>query len=455
MYGPTALTKQLAPLTGALRVLGREHVISTGWAEQISDLVETLVNSRRRSTDDHLHHSLPAGDTIRGHSVTDQWQRHRRSTQTFIAGREHIGTYVSPERINCIPCPPGQKVLEHCTKNAADSTCVPCEKFHYSDTHNPHKYCKLCKSSCPKNGYENLTCSTSSNRVCWCHEGFHRHPLDPFDPFFECVKHSQCAEDEGVESQGNFWNDTICRKCIKGVEFIDRSDADNPMCKKCQRCPDDQEEVSPCTLSADRQCPSPGISAFNGTSTTELNQAEKTPEANSSSSGDDTGLILGLTFGILVMLVGIVLAVYCRRRSQNAAKEREKQQQQAAIYSSNQTSDTAITSTDQTAAVQPLLQNDDTWEENFIKRTVFLHLPKLMGTGWEIFIEFLPGEWTTTRVRAVIEQSKQDATTTEEQIRSCLSVWARECPTHLNKASIFSALEHSQLNHLQQELDGL
>ncbi|KAK7501793.1 hypothetical protein BaRGS_00006879 [Batillaria attramentaria] len=84
MYGPTGLTKQLAPLTGALRVLGREHVISRGWAEQISDLVETLVNSRRRPTEDKLH--LP---DIAGQGPGQQRRRSTAFTGGFQRGALH------------------------------------------------------------------------------------------------------------------------------------------------------------------------------------------------------------------------------------------------------------------------------------------------------------------------------------------------------------------------------
>ncbi|KAK7501822.1 hypothetical protein BaRGS_00006908 [Batillaria attramentaria] len=54
MYAPSTLTKQLAPLTSALRVLDRKRILHEGISEQISALVEALVNSRRSVAQEYI-----------------------------------------------------------------------------------------------------------------------------------------------------------------------------------------------------------------------------------------------------------------------------------------------------------------------------------------------------------------------------------------------------------------
>lgn len=114
-----------------------------------------------------------------------------------------LQTYVSPDKINCILCPPGQKVVEDCKSEASVSKCEPCEAGFFMPHPNQNKYCEKChQSACPKDAFVETNCTATTNHVCKCQDGYHRHPLDSLDDWLNCRKHTQCEEGKGVVHPG-------------------------------------------------------------------------------------------------------------------------------------------------------------------------------------------------------------------------------------------------------------
>ncbi|XP_070207992.1 tumor necrosis factor receptor superfamily member 5-like [Littorina saxatilis] len=211
-------------------------------------------------------------------------------------------TYSLDNGIYCLKCPVGTKVETDCTEpeGFTDPTCVPCGDHHFSDKENGNKYCTACKPGCPKNGVETQACTAATNRMCICEPGFHRYPIDPIDPHFECKPHSKCSEGEGVVYNGNFTHDTACEKCKAGSEFVDKSDPDTPVCSKCFDCPSGTTVVEICSLTSNRQC-------RNGNYTFDANVT--TPATIDEQSRSLPGVIIFVIVYVVLVVVGALTAV--------------------------------------------------------------------------------------------------------------------------------------------------
>lgn len=96
--------------------------------------------------------------------------------------------------LTCTHCPPGTHMSKHCTATE-DTVCSPCPEDHFTQFWNYLPKCLYCSTFCVENQYIKKECSTTSNRVCQCKEGY-------FWQADFCIKHMECPYGYGVQQNG-------------------------------------------------------------------------------------------------------------------------------------------------------------------------------------------------------------------------------------------------------------
>ncbi|XP_042278605.1 tumor necrosis factor receptor superfamily member 6B-like [Thunnus maccoyii] len=146
--------------------------------------------------------------------------------------------------LRCDKCPPGTHMAAHCTATKP-TQCLPCRENHFTDLWNYLPKCLYCKNLCNGNQEVERECSSVSDRVCRCKEGFYL-----FNDF--CMAHSECEPGEGVKTKGTSELDTVCEKCPDG--YFSSSSSATESCVKQQECPCGQTVLLPGSIYHNTLC---------------------------------------------------------------------------------------------------------------------------------------------------------------------------------------------------------
>ncbi|XP_047453806.1 tumor necrosis factor receptor superfamily member 6B-like [Mugil cephalus] len=146
-----------------------------------------------------------------------------------------IPTYEHQDRstgkiLQCNKCPPGNYMGAHCTATSP-TRCYPCIPDYYTELWNYMPMCLYCSNLCSENQEVEKECSSTSNTVCRCKEGFYA--SDDF-----CFPHSECGPGQGVLTKGTLQKDTVCEHCPDG--YFSNSSSTSDLCVKHQECPSTQ-----------------------------------------------------------------------------------------------------------------------------------------------------------------------------------------------------------------------
>ncbi|XP_048385658.1 tumor necrosis factor receptor superfamily member 11B-like [Stegostoma tigrinum] len=130
------------------------------------------------------------------------------------------------EGLTCSRCPPGQHMVQHCTKDH-DTECAPCSANHYTRYWNYLKKCQYCNNFCKENQNVKHECNATHNRVCECIDGY-------FWEYEFCMKQKTCLPGYEVKTTGTPYSNTICRKCARG--FFSSVTSTIAQCKRHTNC---------------------------------------------------------------------------------------------------------------------------------------------------------------------------------------------------------------------------
>ncbi|KAJ8257322.1 hypothetical protein GJAV_G00184350 [Gymnothorax javanicus] len=170
----------------------------------------------------------------------------------------HVPTYewiddVAGTSVTCDRCPPGTRMVTHCSKNRP-TKCCECPDLHYTESWNYLERCRYCNVFCTENQFEKSPCNATHNRVCECKSGYYSE-----DGF--CRRHSTCPPGQGVSRNGTAHVNVKCSPCEEGYYSSEHSNT-NPclkhsMCKAEERpIPGNEKMDTFCTL-----CHAPSSSA--------------------------------------------------------------------------------------------------------------------------------------------------------------------------------------------------
>ncbi|XP_075684094.1 tumor necrosis factor receptor superfamily member 11B [Rhinoderma darwinii] len=120
----------------------------------------------------------------------------------------HYDTYTLLE-FQCDQCPPGTIVKHDCTAEKR-TECAPCPSNYFTNEWNSHRDCQYCSAICKELQLVKQECSSTSNRICECIDGF-------FLDIEFCSPHKECPPGYGVIQQGTPDSDTICGECPEGM----------------------------------------------------------------------------------------------------------------------------------------------------------------------------------------------------------------------------------------------
>ncbi|KAK3526079.1 hypothetical protein QTP70_014643 [Hemibagrus guttatus] len=144
------------------------------------------------------------------------------------------------QKVLCNRCPPGYRLQKHCTETH-QTLCRPCDEGLYTEVWDYIYECLPCRW-CRSNQVEVQTCTSSTNRVCGCKEGFY---LDSDI----CRPHSVCPSGYRVKEKGTPFKDTVCELCRKK-----RSADGNLACGQHTECKSDERLLLRGTKYLDNVC---------------------------------------------------------------------------------------------------------------------------------------------------------------------------------------------------------
>ncbi|KAI5624272.1 tumor necrosis factor receptor superfamily member 21 precursor [Silurus asotus] len=113
----------------------------------------------------------------------------------------------SGRRILCDRCPPGSHMRKHCTETQP-TECRRCNEGFYTEHWNYIYDCLPC-DWCSQDQVVTQECTSSTNRVCACKEGFYSYSG-------VCRPHTVCPHGFGVKEKGTPHKDTVCEVCKNG-----------------------------------------------------------------------------------------------------------------------------------------------------------------------------------------------------------------------------------------------
>ncbi|KAK7094203.1 tumor necrosis factor receptor superfamily member 14-like [Littorina saxatilis] len=370
-------------------------------------------------------------------------------------------TYPLARGIHCFKCPRGNYVDTDCTEDHTNSSCKTCPTHHYSADWNSLKHCLPCKSQCPKNSKQEQNCSATTNRECKCFDGFHRHPLDQYDPQWKCRPHSVCGKGQGEVSYGNHEHNTKCEICPE-KQFVNKTDPVHPVCQDCTVCEPGSYEIRSCSPGSDRECAND--TTYSAGDTTVPTVATKSQSLN---GGAVAAIAVGVS-GLLIIIVLLVWFIRKKRRENTPENDSEKGGAGDTNQKANGEGITANGSNRRSSTgngvqtmegVQleevPLLGSASSeWDEDFIIRTVFPYLADNLGEGWKFYILQLPGWPVDIKPQTVIEHKLEENRLVKDRIYECLMEWKKVCMQgFFTKASILKTLKEVKRNDLREELE--
>ncbi|KAG7324563.1 hypothetical protein KOW79_012579 [Hemibagrus wyckioides] len=155
----------------------------------------------------------------------------------------YLREFHSGQAVLCDLCPPGYHVQKHCTKTQ-QTICWPCNEGLYSEVWNYIYRCLPCRW-CWSNQVEVQKCTSSTNRVCKCKEGFY---LDSDI----CRPHSVCPSGYIVKEKGSPDRDTVCERCQEG--YYADGHSGNASCVPHSECKSEEKLLFHGTIYMDNVC---------------------------------------------------------------------------------------------------------------------------------------------------------------------------------------------------------
>ncbi|XP_037336972.2 tumor necrosis factor receptor superfamily member 1A [Pungitius pungitius] len=140
-------------------------------------------------------------------------------------------------------CPAGSYVVGDCDHPDRSYRCQICRNFTFTDVNNTVRECERC-NRCHGNEEEIKPCTTSSNAVCVCKDGYYRDP-----------RHKTCLEcncEEPVEHPG-YTSCRLCKKCLKATT-TSASRTTTSGRRTSNNISGIAEGGKPCTTSSDVEC---------------------------------------------------------------------------------------------------------------------------------------------------------------------------------------------------------
>ncbi|WAR13800.1 TNR16-like protein [Mya arenaria] len=210
--------------------------------------------------------------------------------------------YTTQEGNTCRKCPPGHYLVQECSINYTNLTCLPCQPNTFTPCNNADRKCTPCRPECPGNHrpddeqrqFISEKCTSTSDIVCSCVQGYWKEP----GAHGECRTISTCSVGEGVAKLASMFSDTVCVPCVNGSTFSDFSSA-KEACKNCTVCEKKETRYQPCLQTSNSIC-KPVSSTDNG--------------VQSPSKTVNIWLIVGVVVGLAVF-VGIALGIaFCLRK---------------------------------------------------------------------------------------------------------------------------------------------
>ncbi|NWI86014.1 TNR14 factor, partial [Pitta sordida] len=116
----------------------------------------------------------------------------------------------------CPMCPPGLRVLRHCTASSS-TTCIPCVQGTFIDHPSGLTHCIQCKQ-CDKGANLMIeeACTYTKNTVCDCRPDHFCTSLGPEECEL-CQPHTVCRPGTVVKERGNKSKDNVCEDCPSGT----------------------------------------------------------------------------------------------------------------------------------------------------------------------------------------------------------------------------------------------
>ncbi|KAM9034214.1 tumor necrosis factor receptor superfamily member 1B isoform X2 [Sarcophilus harrisii] len=239
-----------------------------------------------------------------------------------------IEYYSDKIQMCCDKCPPGQRVLEFCTRNS-NTVCGDCEEDTYTEVWNWIRECHSCRRRCNRDLVETQNCTRRENRMCGCKSGSFCVTGNQ-GTCLQCLKFAKCPRGSGVAEQGTSNSNVKCVPCAPGTFSDTISSTDT--CKPHRVChsvavPGNAtsdvicNDMVPVTTTADTPLSKPQPKFMNpiknnvGTSP----QPQPQPTLHQVISNDST-LPLGWILGLMVLIVLLLGLVSCFTFSQRKKK---------------------------------------------------------------------------------------------------------------------------------------
>uniref|UniRef100_H2LB81 Nerve growth factor receptor a (TNFR superfamily, member 16) n=1 Tax=Oryzias latipes TaxID=8090 RepID=H2LB81_ORYLA len=146
----------------------------------------------------------------------------------------------------CEECPPGEGVVREC--GATQTVCSQClDSETFSESYSLTEKCMPC-TQCVGLMRMVAPCTDISDAKCQCDYNFYFNPLSD-----RCERCTVCPRGQGVYSQCDHDQDTVCEDCVDET-YSDQDSSVEP-CLPCTICEEDLETLeSECTPTTDAVC---------------------------------------------------------------------------------------------------------------------------------------------------------------------------------------------------------
>ncbi|ESO91473.1 hypothetical protein LOTGIDRAFT_228863 [Lottia gigantea] len=193
-------------------------------------------------------------------------------------------------RIKCVKCPRGHKVLNHCTKDLSQSDCVTCEEGTFAVRLSSSKLCGKCKDCSHTYQIIKKNCTPETDTECKC----------PDKEYFylDYCKSCEPPRIKRVRDEKEY-----CEDCESDTYY--NSTVED--CVKCDICAGDQETKHVCNITHNTQCkqlPTTSLSTIPESSVIPVSSSEK--NGHSISYGGIAGIGIGVA---IILIIGISIGV--------------------------------------------------------------------------------------------------------------------------------------------------
>ncbi|XP_067422760.1 tumor necrosis factor receptor superfamily member 1B [Emydura macquarii macquarii] len=255
----------------------------------------------------------------------------------------------------CSQCPPGYHVLQGCN-SSADTECAPCERNMYTAIWNRARRCFGCSPPCRTELVQTQECTGTQDRICICAANTYCVTKTSQSRCLYCKAHKICGKGYGVSKPGTESRNTECSPCPPGM-FSDEesSTASCKLHRDCQSvsvqgnnrsdtvCSESEVDVAVITVSPLTTAPSTRqLPAQSSTFRIPEIRTKAVHQGPSADVSQTIGIIIGLTFLVLLALAVVACFIACRKKAAalsqpflSPEKQPDKRQRCAGAQSSN------------------------------------------------------------------------------------------------------------------------